>query len=151
MDILLIEQELKRIESLLFDRSNWRDLELTRDWARTFPVSSGVYALFEDGKPVYFGETGSLRARVMDMLNSRHHTVRRALGELRFKNVPGYQRATSSIKYPEHIEEMVQQAMLRLQISTIAVAFGRKEFEEYAGAKFRPELNRISKRGGSND
>lgn len=34
MDVLLIEQEFKRIESLLLDRSNWRDMELSRDWAR---------------------------------------------------------------------------------------------------------------------
>lgn len=150
MDILWVEQEFKRIEGLLLDQSNWRDMELTRNWARTFPVGSGVYALFENGTPVYFGETGSLRARVMDMLNSRHHTVRRALGELRFKNVPGYRPATSSIKYPEHIEQMVQETMLRLKICTTVVAFGRKEFEEYAGAKYRSELNRSSKRGGSN-
>lgn len=150
MDADWIEQELKRIEDHLFNQSNWRDIELTRDWARTFPVDSGVYALFENGTPVYFGETGSLRARVMDMLNSQHHTVRRALGELRFKDIPGYQRATSSIKFPEHIEQLVQEAVLRLKISTVKVAFGRKEFEEFAGEKYQPELNRSSKRGSSN-
>jgi hypothetical protein len=54
--------------------------------------------LFEDGKLVYVGESGSLSGRVMDMLDSRNHTVRRALGELRFKDMPGYKKATSSIK-----------------------------------------------------
>jgi hypothetical protein len=38
--------------------------------------------LFENGMLVYVGESGSISGRVMDMLNSRHHTVRRALGEL---------------------------------------------------------------------
>jgi hypothetical protein len=123
-------------------------MELTRDWARTFSKESGVYMLFEGDTIVYVGESGSLQGRVMDMLNSRHHTVRRALGELRFKNVPGYEKATSSIRFPDHIEELVQVAMQGFMISVLPISFGRKEFEEYAEATYRPELNRKSKRGG---
>lgn len=106
--------------------------------------------LFENGKLVYVGESGSLSGRVMDMLDSRNHTVRRALGELRFKDTPGYKKATSSIKHPEHIEEMVQETMKSLKISVLPIPFGRKEFEEYIEAKHKPELNRKGKRGRTN-
>lgn len=149
MDRVTIEREIERIEKHLFNSDNWKKMELTRIWAKSFPADSGVYMLFEDGHLVYVGETGSLSGRVMDMLNSRHHTVRRALGELRFKDVPGYKKATSSTRYPEHIEEMVEETMKRFEISVLPIPFGRKEFEEYAESKHKPELNRKGKRDGT--
>ena len=106
--------------------------------------------LFEGEQIVYVGESGSLSGRVMDMLNSRHHTVRRALGELRFKDVPDYKKATSSIKYTAHIENMVEETMKGFKISVLPIPFGRKEFEEYIESKHKPELNRTGKRGKTN-
>lgn len=149
MDRATIQREIERIEKHLFNSKNWKELTLNRQWAKSFPDDSGVYMLFENGKLVYVGESGSLSGRVTDMLNSRHHTVRRALGELRFKNVPGYKKATSSIKYPEHIEKMVEETMKSFKISVLPIPFGRKEFEEYAELKHKPELNRKGKRGGA--
>lgn len=37
--------------------------------------------LFENESLVYVGETGSIVGHITDMLNSRHHTIRRSLGE----------------------------------------------------------------------
>lgn len=148
MDKATIQQEIERIETHLFNPDNWKELKLTRQWAKSFPADSGVYMLFENGQLVYVGESGSLSGRVTDMLNSRHHTVRRALGELRFKDVPGYTKATSSIKYPEHIEKLVEETMRGFKISALPIPFGRKEFEEYVESKHKPELNRKGKRGG---
>lgn len=150
MDKTTIQREIERIEKHLFNSDNWRKMELTRKWAKSFSGDSGVYMLFEDEQLVYVGESGSLSGRVMDMLNSRHHTVRRALGELRFKNVSGYTKATSSIKYPEHIEKLVEETMKGFKISVLPITFGRKEFEEYVESKFKPELNRKGKRGETN-
>jgi len=147
MDNETIQQEIERIEEHLFNSENWIELKLTRQWAKSFSNDSGVYMLFEDGKLVYVGESGSLAGRVTDMLNSRHHTVRRALGELRFKDVPDYKKATSSIKYPDHIEKMVEETMKGFKISVLPIPFGRKEFEEYIESKHKPELNRKGKRG----
>jgi hypothetical protein len=147
MDNIEIRKEIQRIEQFLFNPENWKDLELSRQWAKTFPSDSGVYMLFEKEELVYVGESGSLSGRVTDMLNSRHHTVRRSLGELRFKNEPGYKKATSSIKYPEHIENLVQETMKSFKISVLPIPFGRKEFEEYIESKHKPELNRKGKRG----
>ena len=73
-----------------------------------------------------------------------------SLGELRLKNVPGYTKATSSIKYPEHIEKLVEETMKNFKISVLPIPFGRKEFEEYIESKFKPELNRKGKRGETN-
>ena len=150
MDTLIIQQEIARIEKHLFNSENWKSLELTRQWAKSFPADSGVYMLFEDGKLVYVGESGSLSGRVMDMLDSRNHTVRRALWELRFKDMPGYKKATSSIKHPDHIEELVQEAMKGFKISVLPIPFGRKEFEEHIESEHKPELNRKGKRGQTN-
>ena len=150
MDKATIQREIERIEKVLFNSENWKEMKLTRQWAKSFPNDSGVYMLFEDRQLVYVGESGSLSGRVMDMLNSRHHTVRRALGELRFKDVPDYKKATSSIKYPEHIEKMVEETMKGFKISVLPIPFGRKEFEEYVESKHKPELNRKGKRGGTN-
>jgi hypothetical protein len=147
MDEHLVLKEIQRVESILLDKSNWLNMELTRDWARTFSKSSGVYMLFENKQLVYIGESGSITGRVMDMLNSRHHTVRRAIGEKRFAHVNGFAKATSSIKFPPHIEELVQSLLLTFKISALPISFGRKEFEEYIQAKYSPELNRKGKRG----
>ena len=81
MDKTIIQREMERIEKHLFNSDNWKEMELTRKWAKSFSGDSGVYMLFEDEQLVYVGESGSLSGRVMDMLNSRHHTVRRALGK----------------------------------------------------------------------
>lgn len=143
----LVSQEIQRIESILLDKLNWRNMELTRSWAKSFTQSSGVYMLFENDHLVYIGESGSISGRVMDMLNSRHHTVRRAIGEKRFAHINGFAKATSSIKFPPHIEELVQGLLLTFKISVLPISFGRKEFEEYIQAKYSPELNRKGKRG----
>ena len=123
-------------------------MELTKQWANSFPCESGVYSLFEDGQLVYVGESGSLSGRIMDMLDTRHHSVRRTLGELRFKNLTGYEKATSSNKYPDHIEMKIKETMKGFKISVLSIPFGRKEFEEYAESKHKPELNRKGRRGG---
>jgi hypothetical protein len=143
-----IQQETERIENYLFDSNSWRNLELTRQWAKTFPNDSGICMLFENEKLVYVGESGSLSGRIMDMLNSRQHSVRRSIGEIRLKDEHCYKKATSSIKYPVHIENLVQEKMKNFKISVLPISFGRKEFEKYIELKNKPELNRKGKRGG---
>jgi len=147
MNELIIENEFKRIELHLLDRSNWQLMQLTRAWAKSQPKAAGVYMLFENEKPIYVGESGSLSGRITDMLDSRHHTVRRALGEKRFYHIEGFRKATSSIKHPAHIELMVHEMLSSFSLSVLPIQIGRKEFEEYIFSKYQPELNRKSKRG----
>ena len=122
-------------------------MTMTRAWAKSQPEEAGVYMLFEDGKPVYVGESGSISGRIADMLDSRHHTVRRAMGEKRFSHISGYKKASSKAKHPEHIEVLIQEAMESLKLCVLPIKIGRKEFEEYIFPKYVPELNRKSKRG----
>ena len=146
MDKSTITQEFERIEKYLFDKSNWQSMILTRAWTKSHPSDAGVYMLFENGSPVYVGESGSISGRITDMLDSRHHTVRRALGEKRFSNIVGYQKATSKLKHPDHIEELIDNAVSKLKLCVLPIEIGRKEFEEYIFPKYRPELNRKLKR-----
>lgn len=122
-------------------------MKLTRTWANSQPDDAGVYMLFEKGKPVYVGESGKISVRIYDMLDSRHHTVRRAIGELRFSNHEGHQKATSKHKHPEHIETLVQKTMSKLKLCVLPISIGRKEFEEYIYPIYEPDFNRKSKRG----
>lgn len=83
------------------------------------------------GKLVYVGETGELQGRMRDLLNSRHHNLRRKVGYEQFHGVPGFKKATSSIKFPDYIEGMVNDFFEKhIQVSFIIVKLGRKELEE---------------------
>ena len=146
MDESLIKEEINRIEQFLFNNSNWQDVKLTRKWAKSQPNDAGVYILFENEIPVYAGESGSISGRITDMLDSRHHTARRAIGEKRLSRVQGYEKATSTQKHPEHIEKLVHEQLSKFKLSVLPIKFGRKEFEEHIVEKFDPELNRKSKR-----
>jgi hypothetical protein len=145
-----VQQEFERIEKYLFDNSNWHDMTLTKACAKSLPRDAGVYMLFENGKPVYVGESGSISGRITDMLDSRHHTIRRSLGEKRFSHVSGYIKATSKRKHPEHIEDLINETLSSFKICALPIKIGRKEFEEYVFPKYVPELNRTSKRGTKN-
>lgn len=149
MDSATTLNEFQRIERFLFDPANWRPVLLTREWAKLQPEDAGVYMIFENGKPVYVGESGSISGRISDMLDSRHHTVRRSLGEMRFSTTAGYAKASSKSKHPEHIEALIVQTMQSFKLSVLPIKIGRKEFEEYVFEKHKPELNRKAKRGSS--
>lgn len=146
MEIETIKRELERIEHQLFDAKNWQSIALTRSWAKNQPPFAGVYMLFDEGLPIYVGETGKISGRITDMLDSRHHTVRRAIGEKYYYEQDGYVKATSKQKHPDHIELMVQNHLMTLKLSVLPIKFGRKEFEEYIFEKHKPTLNRKSKR-----
>jgi len=146
MDSSIIEKEFKRIAEHLFDEANWKPVLLTREWANSQPKESGVYMLFEDGVPVYVGESGSISGRIADMLDSRHHTVRRSLGEERFSQIEGYKKASSKSKHPDHIEALIIKTMMDFNLSVLPIKIGRKEFEEYIFEMHNPKLNRKLKR-----
>ncbi len=138
--------ELERIEKYFFNPENWINIELTHSWVTAQPDDAGVYMIFDDAKPVYVGETGNLRGRMRDMLDSRHHTVRRSLGEGKFSNIESYEKASSKRKHPPHIEELINSTLTGYKLCRMEISFGRKEIEEHFQDKFQPSLNRKSKR-----
>ncbi len=118
-----------------------RSIELTSDWARSFVSSPGVYVIFFKEKLVYVGETGNLRGRMKDLLDSRHHTLRRSIGGIHFSNVKGYRKADSKNKFPRHIEERVALWVTKnCKISVLPVSLGRKELEERIQDKYKNKL-----------
>lgn len=122
--------------------------ELSRDWASQFPEEAGVYSVFDDDELIYIGETGSLCERMADFLNSSHHILRRKLGNTLFKDLEGFNKATSKKRFPDHIEEKVIDYMKsHLTAKAVVVPFGRTEIEEFLIANYQPIYNKKGKRG----
>lgn len=150
-----IEEYLSNLSSIILEYSNWSNITLTRAWAASIKDRPGVYALKEKYKNsiIYVGETGSLRGRMSDLLDSRHHTVRRSIGEKHFAHITGFERATTRKKFPEHIELMVDKYIeSNLMLSILEVQLGRKELEEFIEDRIdrNCKLNKRGKRKSKN-
>ena len=79
-----IKQYLDKLEFELLSTAKRELITISREWAKSFPIEAGVYILREEGEVCYVGETGSIRGRVLDLLDTRNHVVRRKIGELKF-------------------------------------------------------------------
>ncbi|MBL0047509.1 MAG: GIY-YIG nuclease family protein [Bacteroidetes bacterium] len=132
----LIEEYFTEILKELLLEKNKKKILLTRSWAREFPNRAGVYLVFENNNIKYVGETGNIRGRIADMLNTKNHTLRRSFGEANFSNSIGYEKANSVKSYNHKIElelnELIQE---KLTISCLPLEIGRKEFEEWVMEK----------------
>lgn len=138
---------LDMLESRLLEETNIRKVEMTRKWTADIPAEPGVYVFIDAGQVVYVGETGNLQGRMTDLLDSRHHTVRRTIGERFYITVQGYAKATTKIKFPQHIEILVEEHLCtRLSLAYLPVELGRKELEEQIHDKIAVEV-RLNKRG----
>lgn len=122
-------------------------IAFTKEWLENFPTAAGVYVIQHNGALVYVGETGSLRGRMKDLLDTRTHTLRRTLGERLHHEDPDYEAATASRKFPERIEQALNEYMTReLSIACLPVELGRKELEEFIEKDLNPET-RLNKKG----
>ena len=99
-----IDEYLQKLENELLDDDNFQEIGLTKDWSLTIPPVAGVYILKDRDKIVYVGETGNLRARMRDFLDSRQHSVRRTLGKNLFSEHHGFIQATTSLKFSHEVE-----------------------------------------------
>jgi hypothetical protein len=121
---------------------------LTTAWADRFPTKAGVYAVFDRKKLIYVGETGSLRGRMMDLRDTRHHTLRRQIGSAKFSDRNGYKPATSRRKFPDSIEGMLNRYIKKnLSVKVLPVVLGRKEIEERLIDDETPRFNIKTRRG----
>lgn len=118
-------------------------ITLSRDWAnQKVPNEPGVYAVFEGGNLVYVGESGSLRDRMIDLLDSRHHQLRRNIGRKLFRHHAGFEDANSRTKFPPPIELQVEDYIQRtLKIAHYPIYLGRKEIEEKLFETKSPKYN----------
>ena len=80
----------------------------------------------------YVGETSNLKERMRDFDDTRHHTLRRTIGQKKFGDVDGFEKATTKKKFPPHIEKLVDDYFREnLTISYLPMYFGRMELEEF--------------------
>jgi hypothetical protein len=148
------ESYFKAIFEELIKKENRRSLNLTRAWAKQFEkYSSGVYFIFENDDLKYVGETGSLYGRMLDLLNTKNHNLRRALGEKFFSSEEGYLKATSRSSFIPEIEKKLNDYIIEnLSVSCITIEIGRKEFEEWVtGKNSELLLYNIRKKRKTND
>ena len=142
-----IERYLLDLKLNLFKEDNWQEIVLTRQWTSSIPSKAGVYALKEETELVYIGETGNLRGRMTDLLDSRHHTVRRSIGKKLFSHHEGFIQATTKNKFPDHIEILVNEHICNnLRIAFLPVSLGRKELEEFIEKNIKEDI-KLNKRG----
>ena len=143
-----INSYLHGLERILISNRSWQKIQLSREWTKQFPKAAGVYLIRENGVVCYVGETGLLRSRMRDLLETRNHVLRRKIGYTKYSNTTGYQKATSSKKFNPEVEEKINRwIQSHLEISTLVVGLGRKELEEYIYDKYDgPKYNSKGKR-----
>jgi hypothetical protein len=147
LDQQVMERYLDTFCGHLEVASNAREIELNRAWANKFPKHPGVYAVFENQLVVYVGESGSLRGRMTDMLDSRHHVLRRNLGAALYEKEPEFEQASTKTKFPSQLEARLNEYIQsNLKICVVTVALGRKEIEERLIEKHDPVHNRKGRR-----
>jgi len=142
-----IKKYLRGLEQKLLSDKNRQSIKLTREWTRQFPTEAGVYLIRESGQISYVGETGSIRARMADLLNTQNHVIRRTIGNTKYKDHSGFEKATSHKKFIPQIETKLNKWIeSKLEISILAVELGRKELEEFLYDNYNPKYNNKGKR-----
>ncbi len=145
-----IKSYLENREKVLINRRNRKKIKLSRDWVNKLPAEPGIYVVFENNKVVYVGETGNIRGRMKDLLDSRHHILRRNIGRYNFSNEPNYENATTKKRFPEHIEKKVNQWLeKKTKVSILPLKIGRKELEETLVRKYNPKYNKRGQRNST--
>ncbi|HRK80913.1 MAG TPA: GIY-YIG nuclease family protein [Saprospiraceae bacterium] len=141
-----IEDYLSKLENDLLN-GKWQLVETNYGWTDKFQSTAGVYVVKEEGEICYVGETGNLKKRMRDLLDTRNHSLRRTIGCARFAGKEGYEIATPSRKFPPQFEEELNRFFEdNFEVSAIEVLIGRKELEERLVEKFKPKYNTREKR-----
>ena len=146
-----IEEYLIKLENDLLNNSEKLEIELSRNWANSFPNEAAVYLFREDGEICYVGETGSIKGRMNDILNTKNHTLRRNIGNHYFSDLPNYEKPSSRKGFCEEIETLLNEKIItNLTVSYVLLNLGRKELEERIYDKFSPKYSIKGKRGTKN-
>jgi len=146
-----IDNYLFKLEQKLLIESEKITIELTRNWAKSFPTESAVYLFREDDVVRYVGETGSLRGRMKDILNTKNHTLRRNIGNFYYSDFPSFEKASSQKNFPIDIEKLlIDKIENKFTVSYILVNLGRKELEERLFSKLKPRYCIKGKRTDQN-
>ena len=104
-----VEEFLVKLENQLLNNSEQKKIELSRNWANSFPNDAAVYLFRENGEICYVGETGSIKGRMNDILNTKNHTLRRNLGNHYFAELPNYEKPSSRKSFCDEIEILLNE------------------------------------------
>jgi hypothetical protein len=133
---------LQSIYDKLLNECISHKIDLTRAWASDFPSVPGVYIFRDKKKIVYVGETGNLRGRMKDMVDTRNHVLRRNIGNKLYCEIRGFESATARRKFNDTIEDILNSHIRKnLTVCCMKVDLGRKELEEKIQNEFKPEYN----------
>ena len=116
-----------------------------RKWSSNFPNQAGIYAIFDQDKLVYIGETADLKERMKDVKRTVNHTFRKKLG-LKLYNAKLVNR-----KYDEKTEaDLNEYYLTNLTFAYKSILFGRLETETQLINRNKDVLlNSVGKRGQS--
>ena len=111
------------------------------------PDCAGVYAVFKNDKLIYIGESGNVKKRVCsDMRQTYNHALRKYIGRELCGKDKEFVDASSSKKFPDLIEEKVNEYLKKCTVSFLPIELGRVEFEEAMVEKHKPKFNVKKKR-----
>jgi hypothetical protein len=133
-------KEIKKeiiLENIEYHLLNNEKLKFSYDtkWNIKFPDSAGIYAIFENSKLIYIGQTSELRSRMSDIRRTYNHTFRKKLGILRLKG------KIIKNKFSDEIEEKLNTYMVdKLYFTYYEVPFGRLEVETFLVEKYKSQL-----------
>jgi excinuclease UvrABC nuclease subunit len=142
MKVFSPEEYLDFIFNELVNNTHPQKILLTREWAAKFPSKPGCYIFRDKSKVIYVGETGNLKGRMQDILDTRRHVLRRTIGNRVFNSIEGWVKATERIKFIDTIEAMLDDHFrTNLTIAAMPISLGRKELEERLFKEYSPEYN----------
>lgn len=117
-------------------------IRLDRLWVRDFLAAPGIYGIFQGDTLIYAGESGSLRKRMGDLLNTTNHNFRRQIGKQLFSEREGFVCASSKRKFDPPLEvELCAWIQKNAMVALLPIDFGRKEIEEYLVDRYKPKCN----------
>lgn len=133
---------LRLLSNRILNKCQSQKIELTRAWASDFPSQPGVYIFRDKKKIIYVGETGNLRGRMKDMIDTRNHVLRRNIGNRLYCKIKGFEPATAKKKFIAVIEDMLNTHIKKnLTVCYMTTELGRKELEEKIQKECLPEYN----------
>jgi hypothetical protein len=126
--LMEVQSKLMEYEKALSQAKKFTPL--VRGWKDKFPEEGGVYVLWDNGVPVYVGETSGLKSRMGDL--SRPFPGKVAI-------------ILSLCKMP--LEKLREAIKNKYKLSYCIIPFGRAEVEEYLILRWRKTLiNKPTKR-----
>jgi hypothetical protein len=148
IDDKFAQSYLDSLEDKIINEADKKPIILTSEWTTEFPSKPGIYAIFEGVELIWVGETGNIQSRMMDLLDSRHHVLRRHIGQKKFSSEPDFQKATTKNKFPPPIERKLEKWLMgNCKIAAMPVLLGRKELEERIVDTRHPKYNLRAQRG----